>query len=334
MGVVYDRNRSWIKRLDVAPYSYGTGQQGTDQMFQAEVGQRVGTFYGRAFVRSCSELPAPFNSSANCGGDRTAFQINDEGWLVWVGAGNSWTEGITRNLWESWVPGCTRGGSSEVVCTDPANSTLTAPWGVALHWGMPIILRGNPDNATDAARVALGNALPDFRFAVTQHVRWRALTVYALLDASIGQKVWNEGFHWAHLDFLSRDVDQDGKSVATAKPVGYYYRAAPPDNGSGVGGFYDLLGPNNYTVEDASYAKLRELSVAYHVGRLGGIGDWEVSVTGRNLVTLTGYRGFDPEVGIAGNTNTNISGSRAINAVDAFVFPNLRTFTARLSTTF
>ena len=51
-------------------------------------------------------------------------------------------------------------------------------------------------------------------------------------------------------------------------------------------------------------------------------------------MTLTGYRGFDPEVGIAGNTDQNISGSRAINAVDAFVFPNLRTFTVRLASTF
>jgi hypothetical protein len=154
------------------------------------------------------------------------------------------------------------------------------------------------------------------------------------VDASIGQRVWNEGFHWAHLDFLSHDVDQVGKSVETAKPIGYYYRAAPPDNGSGVGGFYDLLGPNNFSVENASYAKLRELSVAYHFGRLAGSGDWSLSVVGRNLMTLTGYRGFDPEVGIAGDPNQNISGSRAINAVDAFVFPNLRTFTVRLATSF
>ncbi len=128
-----------------------------------------------------------------------------------------------------------------------------------------------------------------------------------------------------------------GKTVETAKPIGYYYRAAPPDNGSGVGGFYDLLGPNNFSVEDASYTKLRELALSYHVGRIAGTGDWAFSLIGRNLLTLTGYRGFDPEVGIAtvpgGNINDDVSSSRAINAVDAFVFPNLRTFTFRLSTT-
>ncbi|MGE5801675.1 MAG: TonB-dependent receptor plug domain-containing protein, partial [Gemmatimonadota bacterium] len=87
MGVVYDHNRSWIARLDVAPYTYGAGQQGTEQMFQAQQGERVGTFYGRAFLRDCAQLPAPFNG--DCGGAGSAFQYNDEGWLVWVGDGNN-----------------------------------------------------------------------------------------------------------------------------------------------------------------------------------------------------------------------------------------------------
>jgi hypothetical protein len=317
MNLVYDHNRSWIKRLDVAPYFYGNGgQQGAEEIFQAVQGERVGTFYGRYFLRGCGDLPASFQS--DCGSGKS-YQVNDEGWLVWVGAGNDPGMGITNNLWETQLPG----GS--------------APWGVALNWGMPIILRGDPQDPSNpggARRIPIGNALPDFRFAVTQNFQWRGFTLYALLDAAIGQDVWNEGFHWAHLDFLSHDVDQVGKSVTSAKPIGYYYRAAQPDNGSGVGGFYDILGPNNFTVEDASYAKLREVALSYHIGRLGGAGDWAVTVVGRNLLTLTGYRGFDPEVGIAGNSNTDVNGSRALNAVDAFVFPNLRTFTVRISSTF
>ncbi len=65
-----------------------------------------------------------------------------------------------------------------------------------------------------------------------------------------------------------------------------------------------------------------------------GTGDWEVALSARNLFTITGYRGFDPEVGIQGNTNTDAANSRALNAVDAFAFPNLRTFTIRVGTTF
>jgi TonB-linked SusC/RagA family outer membrane protein len=314
MRVNYDRTRSVITRLDVPPYTYGANLQATEAIFQAREGERLGTFYGDKFARSCSDLPAPFNSSANCGGDRTAFQINDEGWLVWVGTGNSWSEGITRNLWETQLP------------------ASQGPWGVAMNFGMPIIIRGAGSDGTSITQFPLGNALPDFHFSVTQNFQWRRLTVYALVDASIGQDVWNQGFHWAHLDFLSEDVDQYGKSVETAKPFGYYWRAGAP-TAAGLGGFYHILAPTNYSVEDASYAKLRELLVSYHVGPVGGIGDWEVSVIGRNLFTITGYRGFDPEVGVPGG-NAAGAATAAINAIDAFTFPNLRSLTVGFATTF
>ncbi len=308
MRVIYDRNRSVITRLDVQPFTYGASLQATDQMFIARVGERIGTFYGRKFVTSCGELPAPYN--ADCGAGKS-FQRNDEGWIVWVGAGNNPGMGITNNLWQAQLPA----GAS--------------PWGVAENWGMPIILRG-AGNGTAAQILPLGNALPDFRFAVTQNFTWRRFSVYGLVDASIGQKVFDQGFHWAHLDFLSGDVDQAGKSVQSAKPIGYYYRAPLPDAIGGLGGLYDILGPNNFSVESASYAKLRELSVSYHIGPLGGSGDWSVSAIGRNLFTITGYRGFDPEVGVSGGQ----SASSAINAVDAFTFPNVRSWTIGLSTSF
>src|SRR6267378_2878958 len=307
--VIYDRNRSVVTKLDVAPFFFGADLQGTNAIFQAKVGERLGTFYGHRFITDCSELPAPF--AGDCGGASSSFQRNDEGFLVWVGRGNNPGMGISDNLWETQL--------------------ATGPWGVTLNWGMPILLR----NSTGAARnVALGNALPDFRFAVTQDVRYKKFNFYALLDASIGQKVWNQGFHWAHLDFLSDDVDQVGKSVQNAKPIGYYWRTSPADGFTGLGGFYDQLAPNSYTVEDASYAKLRELLFSYHIGPISHSGDWEVSLVGRNLFTITGYRGFDPVVGLSGGTQLNGAGSAAINAVDAFTFPNLRTFTVGLSSTF
>ncbi|HEV8265808.1 MAG TPA: SusC/RagA family TonB-linked outer membrane protein [Gemmatimonadales bacterium] len=312
---IYDRNRSKITKLNVPPFFYGADLQGTGNIFQAVEGERYGTFYGHKFITSCSELPAPYNSAANCGGTGTQFQRNDDGWIVWVGAGNNPGMGITNNLWETQF--------------------VNGPWGVTLNWGMPILLRGDGPAPGGAARnVALGNALPDFRFAITQDVRLKKFTVYALVDASIGQDVWNQGFHWAHLDFLSSDVDQRGRSVETAKPIGYYWRTSPADGFTGLGGYYDQLQPNNYTVEDASYAKLRELLISYHIGPLGGAGDWEVSLVGRNLWTLTGYRGFDPEVGLSGGGQLNGGASAAINAVDAFTFPNTRSLTLALSTSF
>ena len=314
---IYDRNRSIVTALDVPPFFFGADLQGTGSIFQAKVGERLGTFYGHRFITGCGELPAPF--AADCGGPGSSFQQNDEGFLVWVGKGNNPGMGITDNLWETSI-------------SNPTNNPNVTPWGISvINWGAPILLRNDKGQALN---VALGNALPDFRFGVTQDFRYRRLSLYALVDAAIGQKVWDQGFHWAHLDFLSHDVDQVGKSVQDAKPIGYYWRTSPVDGFTGIGGFYDQLAPNSYTVEDASYAKLRELLVSYHIGPIARTGDWDISVVGRNLFTITGYRGFDPEVGLSGGTQLNGAGSAAINAVDAFTFPNLRTFTVGLSSTF
>src|SRR2546425_4579776 len=197
--VIYDRNRSVVTALSVPPFYFGADQQGTGSIFLAKIGERLGTFYGHKFLTNCAELPGPFQS--DCGASNSAFQINDDGFLVWVGHGNNPGMGITDNLWETSV-------------SNPTFDVNKTPWGISvLNWGAPILLR---DNNRSPVNVALGNALPDFRFGVTQDLRFRRFNIYALVDDSIGQKVWNQGFHWAHLDFLSHDVDQVGKSLQTA----------------------------------------------------------------------------------------------------------------------
>jgi hypothetical protein len=123
--------------------------------------------------------------------------------------------------------------------------------------------------------------------------------------------------------------------VETAKPVGYYWRQGPstsPTDGSpaGVGGFYDVLGPSTFNTEDASFVKLRELSVNYRVGSLLGNGDWRIGVVGRNLKTWSSFRGFDPE---AGSTDGPF-GSAALTGITSYSYPKLRTYTVQLSTSF
>jgi TonB-linked SusC/RagA family outer membrane protein len=311
----YTRNRATIERLyeGVPPFFIGTTRQGTDNFIRIDEGLRYGTIFGRTFMTSCGELPAEFQ--AQCGPGR-AFQNNDEGWLVWVGEGNNPGMGITHNMWNAKLSG------------------PNAPYGVEAYWGMPILIR-NPETGSPEL-LPLGNVLPDYRIGVANTLGFRRLSVYSLLEGSYGRSVWNQAKHWAHLDFLAGDLDQGGKSVETAKPIGYYYRAgAGPGGSTGVGGFYDqLANANNRMVEDASFLKLREVSASYHVGRLSGFGDWTVSVVGRNLKTWTDYSGFDPEVGLGPGGATNQSGSGLINAIDAFTFPQLRTLSFVVSTNF
>jgi len=179
---------------------------------------------------------------------------------------------------------------------------------------------------------SIGSALPDFRYSIAQNFTWRKFSAYALLDAVKGNSVWNEGRAWSFGDFMNGEESQINVTVATARPLGYYYRGGPGDGLNGVGGLYDALGTNTVSVENASYVKLREVSLGYRIGRIGGYGDWTVSLIGRNLKTWTKYTGYDPETGATG---TNLSsGSAALNAVDAYGFPNTRSITFQLSSSF
>lgn len=324
----YDYVRSRVTQLDIPGFNFAApGVQNAGAVYRIEKGLPYGELRGRAFVRSCGELPTawrssltatPVNYQALCGAGQP-FQVNSDGFVVWVGgstgnlsgAGNNLGDGITRNLWNAILP------------------AGEAPWGVQAAWGHPLRLRDSLGGA-DANR-PLGSVLPNFRYTFAQNFTWKRLTAFALTDATIGRVVMNQGLTWSLLDFNWGGSDQIDKTVAEAKPMSYYYRAGPPESGLGLGGIYDVLGPNNWNTESGSFVRLREVTLSYRLGKLPRLGgDWQVAVIGRNLVTWTDYRGFDPEVGANGGT----TGSGVLNAFDNFTFPNPRTFTFSLATSF
>jgi TonB-linked SusC/RagA family outer membrane protein len=333
MRGTFDRTRTFITELFAPEFVLDANTaQGTGSFFRVSASRdksngfpinRFGNIWGRKFYKKCSDLPASLQGQC---GDGRAFQSNDQGWLVWVGDGNSWRDGITKNLWGTQL------------------SSAQSPWNFPLQWGHPIVdrpLRGQPGEGVGIQQI-LGNVFPDFRFGFSNNVTYRRFNLYALVDATIGHDIYNQGEGWGLLDFTSSYFDQGGKSVEAAKPIGYGWRAGGTE-GVGTGGFYDQLGPNNYVVEDGSFAKLREVSLSYSLGRVRGWGDWTVGVVGRNLFTVTNYTGLDPEVGCGstlasacggGGSTTQGTGSGLVNQVDAFGFPTLRTFTLSLTTRF
>jgi TonB-linked SusC/RagA family outer membrane protein len=343
--LIYDRNRAEVTHLYVPSFTPGAsfvtnantiflvcsstpGEAGSCNPAKGETATRFGTFFGRRFARSCSDLPSAL--AASCGTSGGAFQKNQDGWIVWVGEGNTVQDGITKNLWNAKLP-----TNSPFYASATGLTSAKLNPGVAVNWGMPIIMR---DSTGSGLNLPLGNPLPNYRWGLSQTFGFKKLSAYALIDAARGQHVYNQGRGWSYLDFLEGTEDTRGKSVGDAKPLGYYYRGAAPDQ-SRLGGLYDVLGANNAVTEDASYTKLREVNVGYHLGHIGTVGgDWSLSLIGRNLKTWTKYTGFDPEVGSgavsgAGSTS-NGPGSSAITAIDAFTYPNLRSFTFSLSTSF
>lgn len=319
MRGTWDRTRTYITELFTPEYTTdgGTGQ-GTTTFFHITANtaknngmaqNRFGGIWGRKFYRQCSDLPASIQASCGPGQD---FQVNGDRFVVYVGKGNDWRDGITKNLWTTYLTGS----------KSPWNNNLP------LYWGMPIIDR--PIGQTVGTNQILGNVFPDFRWTYSNNVSYKRLTLYGLFDATWGQEIYNQGEGWGLLDFSSSQFDQEHATVETAKPTGYSWRAGPGES-TGIGGFYDLLGPNNYAVEDGSFIKLREVTLSYRIGSVRKFGDWSVGLVGRNLKTWTKYSGLDPEVGSSGGSGTT---GALTNSTDAFGFPNVRTFTVFLTTRF
>jgi hypothetical protein len=117
-------------------------------------------------------------------------------------------------------------------------------------------------------------------------------------------------------------MDQAGRPVADRRPLAFY-----------SAGLYNGLVANDHFVEDGSYARLRELSVAYTFGsntmRQFGLNriarGLKVALIGRNVYTWTDYTGFDPEVTSGGDFNFRI---------DGFRYPNFRTITGQVEIQF
>ena len=84
-------------------------------------------------------------------------------------------------------------------------------------------------------------------------------------------------------------------------------------------------------IEDGSYLRVKTVSLSYNIGVPAHktIKSLLLYVTGQNLVTLTHYSGFDPEI----NTGSTLGGIQTFG-IDYFTYPKARTFLVSLNVTF
>jgi TonB-linked SusC/RagA family outer membrane protein len=77
---------------------------------------------------------------------------------------------------------------------------------------------------------------------------------------------------------------------------------------------------SSWMIEDGSYIRLKNVVLGYRVPVKRGIESLRFYVSGQNLVTLTNYSGFDPEVNSRGQSNLQMG-------IDWNAYPTSRTFT-------
>lgn len=172
----------------------------------------------------------------------------------------------------------------------------------------------------DPEVVNIGSTQPDFQLGISGNYNYKNIGLFMVWDWAQGGEVYN----YTRQLLYNRNTHQDLEDLTKAGFDPQYLLA--------IDGLYNGSEAVSHFVEDASFLKLRELSLSYTLTNqtLGAVGDYlrdiKVSVVGRNLLTFTEYTGYDPEVALRTNS-TNFR-------LDEFAYPNFRTYSASVQVRF
>ncbi|MDU0370003.1 TonB-dependent receptor [Hymenobacter endophyticus] len=172
-------------------------------------------------------------------------------------------------------------------------------------------------NADD--RTFIGNPNPDFIYGLNNTLTWKGFDLNIFVQGSQGNDIYNQN------RYILESPLYGNSSGSTRVLKRWTGPGTSNDVPRAVGG--DNADPNqnlrvsSYFVEDGSYLRVKTLTLGYALPKSLqeriAAKQLRVYVTAQNLVTLTKYSGYDPEVGSRG--------------VDLGVYPQPRVFLAGIN---
>lgn len=220
-----------------------------------------------------------------------------------------------------------------VQTTDFTNGTPNYPYPGAAAWQVPGQIKFEDftkDGKIDIAdRQVLGKSSPDFTFGWTNNLTWKNLSVNLFITGSQGNKVLN----------ITRSLLNSGLVLwagqVTNQTQDWYekrWTAENPHNDPRYPGIladppFGITDITSAMIEDGSYVRLKSLTLLYQFPRLKAVKGLTLSVTATNLLTITNYSGFDPEV-------SSFRGSLLQQGVDYAGYPTQRSYTFGVSCNF
>jgi hypothetical protein len=180
-------------------------------------------------------------------------------------------------------------------------------------------------------KTSLGNPNPKFNMSFINSVSYKDFAVLSFqVDWVQGSHLYNQTKEWMYRDGIHGDYDRqvtiDGKTGAfSAYRSSAYYGLFGSLSGAGN------LATKDYFWEDASFARLRNVSLALDFGKFLKIPAFkkvQLVLTGRNLATWTKYTGWDPEIS-SGTVNSSFD-----RGVDHNTLPNTKSYQVGLNVSF
>jgi TonB-linked SusC/RagA family outer membrane protein len=181
----------------------------------------------------------------------------------------------------------------------------------------------------------VGDANPDWTASLRNNIRIGSnLRISALIDISEGGQMWN-GTAGALYYFGTHAATEQYHGAGQTRTFGSDFMTNEDFSGPGVGVPVPIdanwftgqgnsfVGTAAQSIEDASFVKLRDISVSYTLrdqdwlSRIG-FSTIDLQVVGRNLKTWTDYSGIDPE--------SNLDGATLGRGIDYFNSPQTRSW--------
>lgn len=160
-------------------------------------------------------------------------------------------------------------------------------------------------------RVILGHAQPTTTFGLSSTLSWRNFDFFFLLQGAAGGHIYNS---------LRRTLEHPTDCYNVSSAI---LNSWTNDNPSETLPKVSDVRPYSYIdsryVEKSDYLKLQTVSLGYRFAIKPIKASVRLSVAATNLLTITGYKGYDPEVA---------------GGIDTGQYPSSRTFTFGLDVTF
>jgi TonB-linked SusC/RagA family outer membrane protein len=175
---------------------------------------------------------------------------------------------------------------------------------------------------TVADQMPIGNGMPKYSFGFTNDVTYGNFTLSFMFQGEHGNQIFSTSFPYTYggLGDTKNATSVDAKNMWT------------PTNETDfpvIGSTSNKLNSSRY-VYDASFIKLKNFSLAYHLPQSllnkVNISNLEVYVSGQNILCFTKYKGYDPEVTTAQNAITQ--------GLETGSIPNPKTLTIGLKASF
>lgn len=161
-------------------------------------------------------------------------------------------------------------------------------------------------------RMIVGDPNPDFIFGWTNNFSYKNFDLSIYINGSVGNDIYN--VLRAETNIVSTWGNQRKEVLnrwTASNPNGKYPRAHVLVN-------QNLL-QSDFLIEDGSFLRVQNVTLGYTFPKVSFLRSLRVYATAQNLLTITGYSGFNPEVNSQGQSNLQMG-------VDYNAYPTARSF--------